>query len=303
MKVAIAGLGLIGGSLFKAFAEAGVDVTGFDRDDPVDVAGADVVFVALHPAIAVDWIARYAAEFKDGAIVADTCGVKGFVMDAVARIRPPEAKWRFVGCHPMAGKETSGFKNSDAGLFRGASVIFVPQVPGGDEDAIETLSALCHLIGFKKTVVADAAEHDSKIAYTSQLCHIISSAYLRDPLAYGFDGFSAGSFRDMVRVGAPDPKLWSELFDENREALLPVLDRLISRLSAMRGAIASGDVAAVVAQLAEGKPIKDKIYAGQGGTARKPLKGTKAWREAMAAATKAGGSEAISDEWQVPKGQ
>ncbi|MBR4611862.1 MAG: prephenate dehydrogenase [Kiritimatiellae bacterium] len=260
MKIAVAGLGLIGGSFFKAFTQTGHEVTGFDIGDPVDVADSDLVIVALHPRAAVEWIAAHAAEFKEGALVVDTCGIKVPVMEGVAKVAHG-ARWRFCGGHPMAGKEVSGFRNSDAALFRGATMILVPG-EGIDDDALAVLEAAFSEVGFKRVVTAEAAHHDKMIAYTSQLCHIVSSAYVRDELAPNHDIFSAGSFRDMVRVGAPDPKLWSELFLDNRESLLPVLERMIGRMEAMRDAIAAGDREAISAQLAEGRIVKAKMDAG-----------------------------------------
>lgn len=301
MKIAIAGLGLIGGSFFKAFTEAGFDVTGFDKDDPVDVAGADVVLVALHPILAVEWIREHSSEFKDGATVVDTCGVKRYVME---RVDPASdgSRWHFVGGHPMAGKEVSGFRNSDADLFRHASMILVPRADT-PQDKVDMLTDLFMAVGFKKVKVTDAACHDSRIAYTSQLCHILSSAYLRDELATDYNGFSAGSFRDMIRVGAPDPALWAELFDCNRDDIVPVIDRFLERVRKMRDAIAAGDTASVSAQLAEGKRIKDRINIGDGGTTGKAGKGTKAWRSREVADAISGLArrQQFAEEWRVPK--
>lgn len=304
MKIAVAGLGLIGGSFFKAFAQTDHEVTGFDRDDPVDVADADLIIVALHPRLAVEWIAAHCAEFKDGALVIDTCGIKGPVMDGVAPLARG-ARWRFCGGHPMAGKEVSGFRSSDAALFRGAPMIFVPG-EGIDEDTLALLEDVFTEVGFKRFVVADAARHDALIAYTSQLCHILSSAYLRDDLSPQHDGFSAGSFRDMVRVGAPDPALWSELFLDNREALLPVLDRLIGRLAAMRAAIAAGDREAVSAQLAEGRVFKGKIdaggAAGKWATSKRTPQEVLARRKARPSdMVRKVRSATVGEEWVVPK--
>lgn len=257
--IAVAGMGLIGGSLYKAAQRAGFPVAGFDRGDPVDVRTADVVFVALPPQTAVDWVLLHAPEFKPGAVVVDTCGVKAAVcrpLFAAAAGQP----WTFVGGHPMAGKEVSGFANSTPDLFHNASMILVPP-PGVPEPLLRRLAALFDRLGFARTVLATPERHDELIAYTSQLCHLASSAYLRDPLAPAHAGFSAGSFRDLVRVGAPDPALWSELFSANREALLPVLDRYIARLAAFRDAIAADDRAATAAQLAEGAAAKRALQA------------------------------------------
>ena len=255
--IAIAGMGLIGGSFYKAAKRAGYDVVGFDKGDVVDVHNADVIFVALAPQIAIDWIRLHAGEFKEGAIVVDTCGVKSAICAAFAPNGTPRP-WTFVGGHPMAGKEVSGFANSDADLFRGASMILTPY-PGTPPDVIDRLRALFADLGFGGVAITDPAFHDEIIAYTSQLCHIVSSAYLRDGLATRHDGFSAGSFRDLTRVGAPDPTLWSELFLVNRDALLPVLDRFISRLAAFREAIAANDRPTLASQLAEGADVKAQI--------------------------------------------
>lgn len=262
MKIAIIGMGLIGGSFYKAFLKAEQEVAGFDRDDPVDVKEADIVIVATHPRTAIEVITAHAGEFKDGAIVVDTCGIKKPIMEAVAPLAKG-ARWRFCGGHPMAGKEYSGFRNSDPALFSGASMILVPG-EGIDDEALALLEDLFRQVGFKRMVLAEAARHDEMIAYTSQLCHIVSSAFLRDELAPSHEGFSAGSFRDMIRVGAPDPYLWSELFLDNSAALMPVLNRFIGRLTAMRDAIAANDRDAIWTQLSEGRPIKAQLASGSG---------------------------------------
>lgn len=259
LHVAVAGMGLIGGSLYKAARRAGLDVSGVDRGDPVDVRAADVVFVALPPQTAVDWVLLHAPEFKPGAVVVDTCGVKAAVCRPLFAAAANQS-WTFVGGHPMAGKEVSGFANSTPDLFRNASMILVPP-PGAPEPLLRRLAALFADLGFARTVLSSPERHDELIAYTSQLCHLASSAYLRDPLAPAHAGFSAGSFRDLVRVGAPDPALWSELFSANREALLPVLDRFIARLSAFRTALAADDRPALAAQLAEGTAAKKALQA------------------------------------------
>lgn len=255
--IAIAGMGLIGGSFYKAAKRAGYDVVGFDKGDPVDVRDADIVFVALAPQTAVDWIRLHADEFKMGAAVIDTCGIKGPVCRALTDVTDGRG-WTFVGGHPMAGKEVSGYANSDADLFKGASMILTPR-PDTSPALLDRLRALFAELGFGRTVITTPEHHDEMIAYTSQLCHIISSAYLREPLSLEHAGFSAGSFRDLTRVGAPAPTLWSELFASNSEALLPILDRYIARLVDFRDAIAKDNRSALAEQLAEGGSIKAKL--------------------------------------------
>lgn len=254
MNVAIAGMGLIGGSFFKASQCAGFDVRGFDKGDVVDVADADIIIVALAPETAVIWIRSNQQRFKKGAVVVDTCGIKGPICKALAE-DADSRDWIFVGGHPMAGKEVSGFANSDADLFKGASMILTP-FPNTAPDILNMLNEYFLAIGFARTTITDPIHHDTMIAFTSQLCHIISSAYVRENLAKDHDGFSAGSFRDMIRVGAPDPVLWAELFISNREALIPVLDRFIGRLNNFRSAIANCDEKSIRNQLAEGSVAK-----------------------------------------------
>jgi len=238
MKIAIAGMGLIGGSLYKAAARAGHEVVGFGRSDRVDVADSDVVFVALPPESIVPWIRAHAGEFRRGSVVVDVCGVKTPVMSAMAET-PPDG-WTFVGGHPMAGKEVSGFANSTPDLFRGASMILTP-MPGTATGTLDSLHVLFAELGFGRVVVTDAAHHDEMIAFTSQLCHVIASAYSRDPRVQEAVGYSAGSYANMTRIATMDPSTWSALFLSDRAALLDVLDSFIARLGEYRSAIAASD--------------------------------------------------------------
>ncbi len=254
-KIAIVGLGLIGGSFFKAIREKGLAVTGIDKNDPVEVGDADLVIIALHPGLAIDWLRTHNKKIKPGALVLDVCGVKAALCKAVAEL---EKDWTFLPGHPMAGKEVSGFENSSAALFEGASMILTPQTKEENE-AAESLRPFFESLGFVKVILTTPEAHDEVIAYTSQLCHILSNAYLRDELALKSEGFSGGSFRDLTRVGAPDPELWTELFLMDREALLPVLDRLIKRLDDFRSALEKADEEAMRSQLREGTLMKEKL--------------------------------------------
>ena len=254
-KIAIVGLGLIGGSFFKAIREKGLSVTGIDKNDPVEVGDADLVIIALHPGLAIKWLKTNNKKIKPGAVVMDVCGVKSALCKAAAEL---EKDWTFLGGHPMAGKEVSGFANSSAALFEGASMILTPQTEE-EKEAADSLRPFFESLGFAKVILTTPEEHDEVIAYTSQLCHILSTAYLRDELALKSEGFSGGSFRDLTRVGAPDPELWTELFLMDREALLPVLDRLIKRLSDFRSALEMADEEAMRSQLREGTSMKEKL--------------------------------------------
>ena len=257
MKIAIAGLGLIGGSFLKASQRAGYAVAGFHHGERPDLSDADIVIVAMPPLAIEPWMRENAAAFKDGAVVVDVCGVKRPLFNAF-RDDFAGRKWHFVGGHPMAGKEVGGFANSTPDLFAGASMILTPY-PYTGRGPLDALEGYFRSIGFAKVVFTTPEHHDEMIAFTSQLCHMISSAYVREPLANEHDGYSAGSFRDMVRVGAPDPDVWTELFMLNRDNLCAVLLRYIQRLEDFREALSAGDSERLRSALADGVAAKRSL--------------------------------------------
>ena len=239
MQIAVIGKGLIGGSFEKAARRAGHEVAVFDKGDDFRVECAEFVFVAVPPSAVVQVVDSIAPRLGDGAVVVDATGVKKTVYEALRKYAF-EPRWFFVGGHPMAGKEKTGYENSCAELFDGASMILTPY-PTYGRGPLDRLESLLKELGFARVVYTTPDHHDEMIAFTSQLCHLISSAYVREPLAREHVGYSAGSFRDMARVGAPDPGTWTELFLANRDALLPVLERYLARLEDFRGAIAAND--------------------------------------------------------------
>ena len=258
MEIGIRGLGLIGGSFEKAFRQHGHEVLNL-KDAPGDeIRRCELVIVCLPPLMVAPWILEHADDFADGALVTDAAGVKGAVCPKVEPVAKT-AKWTYVGGHPMAGKERSGYANADADLFRGASMIFTPFAVTPSA-AVEKLKAIFREIGFARFVVTDPAHHDEMIAYTSQLAHVVSSAYVRDPLAAKHLGFSAGSFQDMTRVATVDPDIWTDLFLSNGDALDAVLSRLIERLGQYRDAICGEDAVALRALLAEGRAAKEASH-------------------------------------------
>ena len=255
MTIGIRGMGLIGGSFEKAFRQAGHEVVNLKDASSAEIGRCGLVIVCLPPLMVAPWIREHAGDFADGALITDAAGVKGAVCPEVERIAA-SAKWTYVGGHPMAGKERSGYANSDGDLFRGASMIFTP-FAGTPPEIVERLKAIFAEIGFARFVVTDPAHHDEMIAYTSQLAHVVSSAYVRDELAARHLGFSAGSFQDMTRVATVDPDIWTDLFLSNREALGAVLTRLIDRLGEYRDAICGDDAATLRALLAKGRAAKE----------------------------------------------
>ncbi|MEA4854520.1 MAG: prephenate dehydrogenase/arogenate dehydrogenase family protein [Christensenella sp.] len=270
MKIGVVGLGLIGGSLARAIKEyTDHKVCGADNDPAViteayrqgvidsdtDVSGCDIVFVCLYPRDTVEYILQ--TSFKPGCIVADICGIKRFI---AANVSAPlrEKNVHYVGCHPMAGKETSGFANSEASLFQGASFI-ITHDKTTDQDAQNILADLAKQIGFTRITHCSAQKHDEVIGYTSQLAHIVSNAYVKSKAAEDFCGFSAGSFMDLTRVAKLNPVMWSELFTENSDILTAEIDELIKNITALRDAVAENDEDTLRKLLQEGSEKKEQF--------------------------------------------
>ena len=258
MTIGIRGMGLIGGSFEKAFARAGYKVLNLKGASAADIRSCGLVVVCLPPLLVAPWIMEHADDFAADALVTDAAGVKGVVCEALAGLAK-SASWTYVGGHPMAGKERSGYANATADLFTGASMIFTPYA-WTDPVAVDRLKTIFAEIGFGRFAVTDPARHDEMIAYTSQLAHVVSSAYVRDPLSVDHLGFSAGSFQDMTRVATVDPDIWTDLFLANRSALEAVLARLIDRLGGYRDAIHAVDAVRLKALLAEGRAAKESSH-------------------------------------------
>lgn len=263
MKIGIVGLGLIGGSLAKALsARTDHEIAGLDTDPEVmraakedgaisegsALAGSDVVFVCLHPQAAVQWMLD--AQLAPGTIVADTCGIKRFVQE---NVEEPllQRGLRYVGTHPMAGREVGGYGSSMEDLFSGCSWILV-RSSKSDMEAMRTLGTLVRIAGAGSVPVSTAKEHDRIIAYTSQMAHVVSNAYVKNEAALEERGFSAGSFQDLTRVARLDPKLWTELFLANSRDLVENLDEFIANVRSIRDCIAQGRRDELEELLAEG---------------------------------------------------
>ena len=273
MKIGIVGLGLIGGSLAKAIKKNtphscfGLDTDGaalsaalgqeaIDGELTADrLSSCDVVIISLHPVQTIDFMLEHKDDFKKGGIVIDTCGVKGAIIDAVEKPLT-DAGVRFIGCHPMAGREFSGFAYSVDNLFEKASFIMTP-TQNSSPGAVKAVSELALEMGFAKVVTASPAEHDEIIAYTSQLAHVVSSSYVKSPSLMRQIGFSAGSFKDLTRVAKLNEDMWTPLFLMNGQALTKEVDCIIARLTEYRDAIASGNSAELHRLLKEGRELKE----------------------------------------------
>ena len=274
MKVGILGLGLIGGSLARAYALAGHTVYVSVRNKPMlafaqlsgavhgplteeNIGSCDLILLAIYPDGSATWLEKNAHWISKDALVIDCCGIKR----EICRRCFPLAEtygFTFVGGHPMAGSQFSGFKYSRADLFRGAPMVLVP--PRFDDinllDRCKNALAPCEFGTFSVTT---AEKHDKMIAFTSQMPHILSNAFIKSPTALTHKGFSAGSYRDLTRVAWLNAPMWAELFLENKDCVLEELDIYLKNLRAYRDAIAQDDLSGLTALLDEGKRRKEEV--------------------------------------------
>ena len=274
MTVGIVGLGLIGGSFAKAYHQAGHRVLALEKDPSVldfailsgavqgaltldEIPQCDLILVAVYPAAAVEFFRENADRFGDKPLVMDCCGVKREVCDAVFPLAR-EKGFTFLGGHPMAGTHNSGFKYATADLFRRAPMVLVPD-SFHDIQLLSRAKALLEPAGFARFSVTTAQEHDKMIAFTSQLAHVVSNAYIKSPTARLHRGFSAGSYKDMTRVAWLNPTMWAELFLEDKDFLLEELDTLMASLAQYREAIAGEDLPRLTALLEDGKRCKEEV--------------------------------------------
>ncbi len=273
MIVGIVGLGLIGGSAAKAFKAAGHTVYAFDinrqivgyaqLEGTVDAglsAGSlgecALVLLTATPQAVMGYIGENARHISSAALVIDFCGTKRAVCEKGFALAA-EHGFAYVGGHPMAGLQYSGYKYSKATLFSGASFIMVPPVHD-DIALLDRVKQSLLPLGFKKYVVTTADFHDRMIAYTSQMCHVVSNAFIKSPSAKLHRGYSAGSFRDFTRVSRLNEDMWTELFLENKEHLLNELDLLIGSLQEYRQAIIRDDADTLRSLLRDGRIAKEE---------------------------------------------
>ena len=275
MNVGVVGLGLIGGSMARNIKRATQHtVLGMDASETAmlkaellgaiderltdeNLASCDVVIVALYPRDCVDYIRSHARLFRPGALVVDCAGVKRFVCDALFGALAG-AQFTFMGGHPMAGREFSGFDYARDDLFENASMILVP-APGTNVETVQLAKDFFLSLGFGRVRFSTPAEHDEMIALTSQLAHIVSSAYVKSPLAAWHKGFSAGSFLDMTRVARLNERMWTELFFDNADMLSSELGALISRLEGYKLALDARDALTMRELLREGREAKEAL--------------------------------------------
>ena len=274
MNIAVVGLGLIGGSFCKSLKKntfhrimgldsnketirKALEQNAIDEEITADRLGeANLTIICLYPQGIINFVKENADKFKKGSIVIDSCGVKKTIVDYCT----PELDKHgviFVGVHPMAGREFSGFDYATDSLYNGASCIVTPNETT-PSIAVDLISTLAGSIGFGKVVISTPEKHDQVIAYTSQLAHVVSNAYVKSPSVLDFNGFSAGSFMDLTRVAKLNEDMWTDLFMCNKDALLYELDTIIEHTSQYREAISSDNADLLRELLKNGRELKEK---------------------------------------------
>jgi prephenate dehydrogenase len=274
MNIGITGLGLIGGSFAKAYKAAGHTVYASELDKsildfallsgavdaPLDIDAltrCDLILIALYPQAAIQFLDDTARHIRPNAAVIDCCGTKKNICAAGFKAAK-QYGFTFVGGHPMAGTEQSGFKHSKANMFKGAAMIIVPPVYD-DILFLENIKVLLAPAGFGRLTVTTAEKHDAMIAFTSQMAHLVSNAFIKSPTVLEHKGFSAGSYKDMTRVAWLNEKMWAELFLENRDHLLHELDLFLASLSEYRDALRKEDFTQLESLLLDGKRLKEEV--------------------------------------------
>lgn len=272
-RIGIVGLGLIGGSFAKAFAAAGrevyvenrthaavelalIETAAGELDDAI-IPTCETIILASFPGACIAWLEEHAGLISADTLVMDACGTKTEVCRACFGIASANP-WTFLGAHPMAGSENSGFEYARANMFMGAPIVFCPPEMDDIEraDLLERAKRMLEPCGFTRFSIATPEEHDAVIAYTSQLPHIIANAYIKSPTNAHRLGFSGGSWRDLTRIAKCNVNMWTELFLQNSGSLVPEIDGLIASLGRYRDAIAASDEEALRALLAEGDRLK-----------------------------------------------
>ena len=275
MTVGVVGLGLIGGSFAKAYSNHDEHkVLGYDINKQVmesafgentisgelteaNIKSCDLILIALYPKASVEYLEKMAEYISSDTMVIDCCGVKGYVCE---RCFPIAKKYgfTFVGGHPMAGRHFSGYEYSMKNMYNGAAMVLVPE-DQNDEETINRAKKLLSPIMFGTFTICSAKRHDLMIAFTSQMAHVVSNAYVKSPTARDHDGFSAGSYKDLTRVAWLNEEMWTELFLENKDSLLTELDCFIKSLTEYRDAIKNEDAETLRSLLYDGKMCKKEI--------------------------------------------
>ena len=276
ITVGVVGLGLIGASFAKAYKEHDKEVTvyGWNRTESItqmaqmqgiiddeltdeNLGKCDLVILSLYPEATIEWMKAHKEHFNKEGMVIDACGTKRYVCEEGFKLAE-ECGFSFVGCHPMAGTKYSGMAYARGDMYQGAPMVVVP--PRFDDiyllDRVKTLLTPC---GFGSFHISHADEHDKMIAFTSQMAHLVSNAYIKSPSSRNHKGFSAGSYKDMTRVAWLNPTMWTQLFLENKDNLIFEIDHLTEELAKYKQALEEDDFEGLEKLLDEGRQIKEEV--------------------------------------------
>lgn len=274
MLIGIIGLGLIGGSFAKAYSKMGHSVRAMEINTSVlqyalmtgacegeltaeGLKDCDLILICTYPKVAIEFMEQYGPEIGEKPIVIDCCGTKRVVSEEGMGLAKRYG-FTYVGGHPMAGTQFSGFKYAKEDMFKKAPMVIVP--PRYDDIVLlDRIKKLLMPAGFSQLTVTTATQHDEMIAYTSQLAHIVSSAYIKSPTVHNHKGISAGSYKDMTRVARLSPEMWTQLCMDNRDNLIRETDILIKNLTDYREALTEGDAERLKELFAEGNRIKEEV--------------------------------------------
>lgn len=274
MNVGVVGLGLIGGSMARAYKSAehqvfGTDINSaslgyavlsgiIDKELTCDaIKECDLIFIALYPEAAVKYLEDNSKYINKSCTVIDLCGTKRGICKTGFALAEKYG-FTFVGGHPMAGTQFSGIKYSRKDLFRGAPMVIVP--PRYDDIVLlDNIKGLLSPAGFGSISVTTAEKHDEMIAFTSQLAHVVSNAYIKSETAKSHGGFSAGSYKDMTRVAWLNENMWTELFTDNSDFLIKELGNIINSLSEYKAALENSDSDTLRKLLKDGREMKELI--------------------------------------------
>ncbi|PKK94334.1 MAG: prephenate dehydrogenase/arogenate dehydrogenase family protein [Tenericutes bacterium HGW-Tenericutes-6] len=251
MKVMIVGLGLMGGSYAEGLKQKGYDVYGLDLNEAVFekakaiglihkmsslemISKMDLVILALYPKDNVSFLKRNIEFFNEKQLLTDISGTKAWMMHEIDAILKPNM--RYLSHHPMAGRETSGFDHRDETMFKGANAIIVLDNQSSKKD-MEMLRKVLNDLEFGKITVTDPKTHDDFIAYTSQLTHILAVALVNGHEDNDVKDATGDSYRDLTRIAKINETMWTELFLENKDALLSKIDQFKQALNDLEVAI------------------------------------------------------------------
>lgn len=258
MNILIVGLGLLGGSYAEALTKAGFKVNAITKEqssvdfalkkgiiaygttkvDKELIGSAELVIFALYPHIFTEWINKYQQYLKPSAVITDVTGVKGCIVDKIQALLRPDVE--FIAAHPMAGREVCGVENSSAEIFKGANYIVVP-TEKNTAGAVELCRDLGEKLGFHQVAELSVEMHDEMIAFLSQLTHCIAVTLMCCNNTPDLEYYTGDSFRDLTRIARINDEMWSELFLDNRDALLNEMRSFKTTFDELMEKIESGD--------------------------------------------------------------